>query len=81
MNTIDIDASCTCLQDELTFPLERYFLFTLVVLVSCRYPCEICLMNNLCGSCQEEVYKDDTMLATIIIWASIRTNRNELEET
>jgi hypothetical protein len=27
VNTIDIDAYCTCLQDELTSPLERYFLF------------------------------------------------------
>jgi hypothetical protein len=51
MNTIDIDAYCTCLQDELTSPLDRYFLFSLVVLVPGRYPCEICLMNNPCGSC------------------------------
>jgi hypothetical protein len=29
----------------------------------------------------EEVYKDDTMLATTTRWAVIRTNRNKLEET
>jgi hypothetical protein len=51
MNTIDIDAYCTCLQDELTFLLERYFSFALIVLALGRYPCEICLMNNLCESC------------------------------
>jgi hypothetical protein len=50
MNTIDIDAYCTCSQDELTSPLDRYFLFSLVVLVPGRYPCEICLMNNPCGN-------------------------------
>jgi hypothetical protein len=53
MNTIDIDAYYTCSQDELTSPLDRYFLFALVVLVSGRYPCEICLMNNPCGSCHK----------------------------
>jgi hypothetical protein len=46
MNTIDIDVYCTCSQVELTSPLDRYFLFSLVVLVPGRYPCEICLMNN-----------------------------------
>jgi hypothetical protein len=50
MNIIDIDALCTCSQVELTSPLDRYFLFSLVVLVSGRYPYEICLMNNPCGS-------------------------------
>jgi hypothetical protein len=50
MNTIDIDAYYTCLQDELTSLLDRYFLFSLVVLVLGRYPCEICLMNNPCES-------------------------------
>jgi hypothetical protein len=40
MNTIDIDAYCTCSQDELTSPLDRYFLFSLVVLVLGRYPCD-----------------------------------------
>jgi hypothetical protein len=40
MNTIDIDAYCTCSQDELTSLLDRYFLFSLVVLVPGRYPCD-----------------------------------------
>jgi hypothetical protein len=79
MNTIDIDAYCTCLQDELTFPLERYFLFSLVVLVPGRYSCEICLI--LAEVVIEEVYKDDTMLATTARWAAIRTDRNKLKET
>jgi hypothetical protein len=51
MNTIDIDAYYTCSQYELTSPLDRYFLFSLAVLVPGRYPCEICLMNNPCGIC------------------------------
>ena len=38
MNTIDIDAYSTCSQYELTSPLDRYFLFALVVLVPGRYP-------------------------------------------
>jgi hypothetical protein len=29
----------------------------------------------------EEVYKDDTMLATTARWAAIRTDRNKLKET
>jgi len=53
MNTIDIDAYCTCSQVELTSPLDRYFLFSLVVLVLGRHPCEIFLMNNPCGSCHK----------------------------
>jgi hypothetical protein len=28
----------------------------------------------------EEVYKDDTMLATTFIWEAIRTDRNKLKE-
>jgi hypothetical protein len=51
MNTIDKYAYFTCSQVELTFPLDRYFLLALVILVLGRHPCEICLMNNPCGSC------------------------------
>jgi hypothetical protein len=29
----------------------------------------------------EEVYKDDTMLATTYGWVAIRTDRNNLEKT
>jgi hypothetical protein len=29
----------------------------------------------------EEVYKDDTMLATTARWATIRTDRNKLKKT
>jgi hypothetical protein len=50
MNTIDIYDYCTCFQVELTSPLDRCFLFSLVVLVSGKYRCEICLMNNSCES-------------------------------
>jgi hypothetical protein len=55
MITIDIDAYCTCSQVELTSPLDRYFLFSLVVFVPGGYPCEICLMNNPCGSCYRRI--------------------------
>jgi hypothetical protein len=40
MNTIDIDAYCTCSQNELTSPLDRHLLFSLVVLVPGKYPCD-----------------------------------------
>jgi hypothetical protein len=74
MNTIDIDAYCTCLQDELTSPLDRYFLFSLVVLVPGRYPCD---EQSLWKLVIEEVYKDDTTSR----WETIRTDRNKLKET
>jgi hypothetical protein len=57
MNTINIDAYCTCSKNKLAYPLDRYFLFSLVVLILGRYPCDVKIVTKYFI---EEFYKDDT---------------------